>query len=303
MPQIPSKALDIIVCPHCRGRLAKSNTQGLFCSSCNVSYENTESGSLDLRLKTIKQIQLNFQIGKPLDFNYPLIVEPLSLNKVPQVDFNNVPIPVHLTRELMSYFPKATEQNSLMLDLGCGPTIPKEVYSRTGFEYVGLDYNDPRAPILGDAHSLPFQDKSFDFILSLAVLEHLQFPFVGAYEIYRVLKPGGTFIGTLAFLEPFHMDSFYHYTHLGTYNILRHAGFEVQWIAPDVDWSVFTAQAMMPEGRERLFPRLPGSMSKFIILLPDRLSNLWWKIKGKKKIQYPITGGFFFMAKRGFEKY
>lgn len=106
-----------------------------------------------------------------------------------------------------------------MLDLGCGDGAFKQVCAHTNLEYIGMDYSG-RAPILGNAESSPFKDNSFDFVLSIAVFEHIRNPFVAIREIARVLKSGCVFIGTVAFLEPFHMASYYHMTHLGTHYLL-----------------------------------------------------------------------------------
>jgi SAM-dependent methyltransferase len=43
------------------------------------------------------------------------------------------------------------------------------------------------------AEKIPFPDGQFDFVLCRALLHHLENPSVGLKEMYRVLKPGGTF--------------------------------------------------------------------------------------------------------------
>ncbi len=119
---------------------------------------------------------------------------------------------------------------------------------------------------------LPFRSTSVEFVVSLAVLEHLRYPSVVAREVMRILKPGGHYIGTVSFLEPFHGDSYYHHTHLGTFNTLHSAGFEVIRVAPTPHWSGLRAQATMS-----LFPRLPGPLAAALVWPVEVLHRLWWR--------------------------
>ncbi|MGH2403025.1 MAG: class I SAM-dependent methyltransferase [bacterium] len=98
----------------------------------------------------------------------------------------------------------AAAADALALDLGCGETFHRPACEHAGYTYVGLDHASDQATVLGDAHALPFKDNSVDFILSLAVFEHIRYPFVAIPETHRVLRPGRPFIGTVAFLEPYH---------------------------------------------------------------------------------------------------
>lgn len=264
----------ILACPQC-GDSLKTTPWGALCQNrqCRTEYKYTDSGSFDLRLKKQKKCKLEFALETPLPAKQGFDFKPLKIKPEPEVDYTGIDIPVHLSKELMSRFPKAKSRDSLMLDLGCGGAIHRQVCEHAGFSYVGLDYNSPGAPILGDGHSLPFKDNRFEFILSVAVFEHIRYPFVMVKEAFRVLKAGGKFIGTVAFLEPFHGDSYYHYTHLGIYNMLQYGGFSIEQIAPSEKWSVFAAQAHMAH----LFPKMPRFLSKPVVRLPHLLSKLWWK--------------------------
>lgn len=290
---------DILACPYCENSLLKMD-YGLVCSNCKEKFPESESGQLDLRIKKEKKISLQFKITNEFLLDTKTFFRFLKINPTPEIKFSKFKIPIHLSKELLSYFPKAKE-NGFMLDLGCGNTIHRNVCEKTGFKYIGLDYNSQNAHILGDAHAIPFKKKSFNFILSIAVLEHIKYPFVAIKEIYRVLKPGGLFIGTVAFLEPFHANSYYHHTHIGISNLLSFAGFNINIISPSSRWTALISQAMA------LFPSSIPQLSKIMVLPLEKLHRIWWKIiyfvKPIKKLTemnrtLKITGAFTFIANK-----
>lgn len=190
-----------------------------------------------------------------------------------------------------------------MLDLGCGSrnfeSLCKEI---TGFNYIGIDYSGREPDFLADAHALPFRDESFEFVLSIAVLEHLEIPEVAVSELFRVLKPEGIFVGTVAFLEPFHMNIYYHMSHLGVVRLLSHAGFEIVALAPNAEWSGTRAQAEMT-----LFPGLPRPIKRSMTSAISPMSKALWAFRrlfrqddcgSNLQRLLETTGGFRFVVRR-----
>lgn len=98
------------------------------------------------------------------------------------------------------------------LDLGCGhqllpewmPHATEEALAimAPAHKVVGLDpdfasvaqHTTFRDKVCGQSNLLPFADKSFDLITANMVMEHVEYPSVVLAEIWRVLKPGGTFL-------------------------------------------------------------------------------------------------------------
>lgn len=89
-----------------------------------------------------------------------------------------------------------------ILNLGAGPACknPLKKFRGEVARVVGVDI-DPI--VLGndeldeayvvDCTRLPFKENCFDIVYSDYVLEHLKFPEPFLQEVYRVLKPGGSF--------------------------------------------------------------------------------------------------------------
>jgi len=74
--------------------------------------------------------------------------------------------------------------------------------------------------VIGDVHSLPFMDESFDAVLAMNAFEHYRDPFTAAKEIYRVLKPGGRVLIHTAFLQPLHEPP-WHFYNATKYGVLE----------------------------------------------------------------------------------
>ncbi len=120
---------------------------------------------------------------------------------------------------------KNLNPNSKILDLGCGTGHLSKFISELGFEVVGIDPSKKMLDLAKgnfpdisfvDAISvkLPFEDNSFDYVVSIEVLRYLHKQDVmNTYkEIFRVLKPTGFF--NLTHVNKWATDFYYCYYYL-----------------------------------------------------------------------------------------
>ena len=150
----------------------------------------------------------------------------------------------------------------LLLNLGSGMGGDKAYLTSRGFRVIALDtFASSRTSVVGDGHFLPFKDSVFDVAAAIKVLEHLHSPPAAVAEIGRVVKPGGYFIGSVAFLEPFHSESYFNMSHLGITHLLRENGFRVETLFPGWDFLQAFFRNFIPDSyRLRPFFKLAADL-------------------------------------------
>ena len=107
--------------------------------------------------------------------------------------------------------------------LDCGAGSKSDRFSNV----VNLEIVDyPSTDVLAVGQALPFIDNCFDAVLSIAVLEHVNEPFICAEELMRVLKPGGQLFCAVPFLQPEHgyPDHYFNMTRSGVRRLFRGLG-------------------------------------------------------------------------------
>ena len=108
-------------------------------------------------------------------------------------DCSQISIPRAETEKAV--IPRIRGRSGRILEVGCSSAIYRDVFRG---DYVGLDLSCLEFPktgkgsfIVGSGYYPPFRDEVFDFVLCLAVLEHVKCPDKFVKEISRVLKIQG----------------------------------------------------------------------------------------------------------------
>lgn len=112
----------------------------------------------------------------------------------------------------------ATERKAL--DIGAGGSS----YGRFFPNRLTVDVDPMRKPdVVADAHSLPFKDEEFEYIICTEVLEHLKNPAKAISEMKRVLKNDGTLILTTRFVYPTHdsPNDYWRFTKYGLQELFK----------------------------------------------------------------------------------
>lgn len=123
------------------------------------------------------------------------------------------------------------EMSGKILDVGCGQKPYKTLFKYDS--YIGMDVEQSghshqyeEIDIFYDGKTFPFDDNSFDCVITSQVFEHVFTPDLFIKEIYRVLKPGGKLLLTV----PFVWDE-----HEQPYDYARYSSFGLAYILKEND--------------------------------------------------------------------
>jgi len=103
----------------------------------------------------------------------------------------------------------------------------------------------PIHQVTGIAEDIPLDDGTVDLVLCNQVLEHVSDPEKACEEIYRILKPGGIFIGSVPHVSPIHLEphDYRRYTQPGLQELLQRSGYREPHI--EGNCGVFSSAAFM----------------------------------------------------------
>lgn len=104
-----------------------------------------------------------------------------------------------------------------VINIGAGGEVA-DLLSRAGLAPLSIDADPVRKPdLVADVEDLSaLDDASVDGVICIEVLEHVKHPHLAVQELYRVMKPGGMFVGSTPFLLGIHdqpMDYFRYTRH------------------------------------------------------------------------------------------
>jgi 2-polyprenyl-3-methyl-5-hydroxy-6-metoxy-1,4-benzoquinol methylase len=125
-----------------------------------------------------------------------------------------------------------------VLDAGAGHGRYRDAlafarYESTDFEQVFHRSSREKHDFICSLDDIPRPDASYDVVINIQVLEHVEYPQKVIDELFRVLKPGGKlFLTTNQMFWAHHSPyNFYFFTRHGLESLFRHAGFSIVSIA------------------------------------------------------------------------
>lgn len=127
-----------------------------------------------------------------------------------------------------------------LLDVGCGDKPYEHLFTPYVTEYLGIEHEASfsatsashgarRPDMLYDGRRLPFEDRSFDTVINIQVLEHTPHPAALVAEMARVLKDDGVLILSAPFQFRLHEQphDYYRYSPHGLRVLCEAAGLEI----------------------------------------------------------------------------
>jgi SAM-dependent methyltransferase len=194
-----------------------------------------------------------------------------------------------MVRESLRY--AAPRAHGRLLDVGCGDKQHEHIFRPFVDSYLGIEHegtytstnastHKTKADLLYDGKRLPFDDASFDTVLSVQVLEHTPHPAELISEMSRVLRPSGILLMTVPFSFRLHEEphDYLRFTPHILRELCQTAGLTIEEIVPRGSlWSLIAHKLNSYLG---LHVAQIGSVAQMMGKLPheqaaERSTRLW----------------------------
>jgi SAM-dependent methyltransferase len=208
----------------------------------------------------------------------------------------------------------ALPETAVILDFGAGHGDFNQILNKRTVISLDVFPYDEIDLVCDMQMVIPFKKSSFDAIVLMNVLEHVQQPEDLVKVLAGLLRPGGSLIVTVPFLLKLHQlpYDFYRYSHEQLDNIGRSAGIEITRLE-----GYYDPVSMMKESilnvRLNSLPRLPFIPRKFgrlIVEFATWISSVLGLLIGKghvanpdaEKSTYPVGYHVVYRKRRGSKK-
>jgi SAM-dependent methyltransferase len=130
---------------------------------------------------------------------------------------------------------------SRLLDFGCGAVEHREAIKRLGYDWHGLTTRQAHAPnsnviTVYDGLRAPLDSGLFGVVLAVQCLHRSPDPVVTVSELARLLKPGGTLVGSVPHVAPaFHSDGAFSCSPSAFAELIDAHGFTLLDVSPGID--------------------------------------------------------------------
>jgi SAM-dependent methyltransferase len=196
-PRAPAKRPlhpSLFHCPNCGNATLDAQTDHLHCRGCNANFARTDgkfrfvNTGDEVVTDGLDRIKTFFKKFTGL---YKFLIEVIS---------PVYPLMYGHCRQIIR--DEIAGRDLVAINLGSGyGTLSEHLYNVDLLPYPAVD-------VTADIEHLPFKDNSVDYVLNIAVLEHVPHPAKAIAEIHRVLKPGGKLYCYIPFMQGFHASPY-----------------------------------------------------------------------------------------------
>ncbi|MDO8998609.1 MAG: class I SAM-dependent methyltransferase [Bacteroidota bacterium] len=201
-----------------------------------------------------------------------------------------------------------------VVDIGCGYGRTKKIVENAGGTWVGVEpFEGGAHTVVANAEDLPFDNESFDLANMSSVLEHIPDVEKAIAEVSRILKPGGLFVGYVAFMECFHEISYNHMSYFSLEFYANKHGMKLEKITGGrrfgIDYHKMVLWSPIPFNKMRAFiafrirtwNRLKSKLMYLNLILRKKLdsktaitkANIYYKVECLRQ-----SNGYNFVIKK-----